>query len=60
MFFTVGRKDGICDHEHDSFLEAQKCLTQHQNEMRAKGKVSDRQIVESSSREELEDDLELY
>lgn len=59
MYVTVGRRDGCCNHEHETFSNAQECLTKHQTERRKANKVSDRVIVECNSLKELEEELEL-
>jgi hypothetical protein len=60
MFFTtVGRRDGCCEHEHETFIKAQECLVKHQTERRNKNKISDRVILEVESFQQLEDELEI-
>ena len=59
MYITVGRKDGMCGHKHETFGEAQACLTKYQNERRKANKISDRVVLECDSIEQLEEELEL-
>lgn len=63
MYTTAGRwtTKGLdcCGHEHDTRDEAQKCLLQHQNDMRKAGKLSSREIVEVESLDELYDNQPL-
>lgn len=61
MFTTIGRKiTDCCNHEHVTRDEAQKCLLQHQNEMRKQGKVSNRSIIEFETWEEVEEEYTVY
>lgn len=61
MFTTVGtRITDCCDHEHDSRDDAQKCLVEHQNEMRRGGRLSKRRVIEFESWDELEEEFEVY
>lgn len=60
MFINVGQNKDHCGHEHETIRDAQKCLTEHQNECRKIGKISYRIIMEVDSIESLEDELDYY
>lgn len=60
MFVNVGKGNDHCPHEHETWDDAQKCLTEYTQELRKLGKVCDRIIVETDSIEQLEDDLTFY
>lgn len=57
MFITIGRKSH-CNHEHETYEEAQKCVGKHISTLRAQNKISDRVIVEVDSLEEADEMLE--
>lgn len=64
MYTTVGRRSTLgidcCDHEHETHDEAQRCLLDHQNEMRKAKKVSTRMIIEVESIEQVYEESEVY
>jgi hypothetical protein len=64
MWTTVGIRGSntvdCCNHEHESRDEAQKCLIEHQAEMRRLNKKSVRQIAEADSLDQIADEATLY
>lgn len=57
MFITIGSKEH-CDHEHETFDDAQKCLKEYQEVLKGKNRTSDRIILEVASLYEADEMLE--
>lgn len=60
MYTTVGIRSGMCLHEHTNREEAEECLNNYLKDCRLKGKISDRIVVETTSLDELRDEMVLY
>jgi hypothetical protein len=60
MYTTIGTNGKGCNHEHETFDEAQECLHNFIEECRKAKKKANRQVVECESLEDLEDQMTMY